>query len=111
MPMSKASKPSEPSNSSTLLRPEYQTLAPFVRGLVQIIAPELVPLLDSRGAQRNRSFISDALREREYVLLNKEELLIYILIEHQSTVDRVKIVSKILSRFSTHVSQMLTLTL
>ena len=69
----------------------------FVRGLVQIIAPELVPLLDfSRGAQRNRSFISDALRERESDVLlrvpfqeapESEELLIYILIEHQSTVD------------------------
>ena len=69
----------------------------FVRGLVAIIAPELVPLLDfSRGEQQNRSFISDALRERESDVLlrvpfqeapESEELLIYILIEHQSTVD------------------------
>ena len=69
----------------------------YVRGLVEIIAPELVRLLDfSRGAQQNRTFISDALRERESdVLLSvpfqetteTEELLIYILIEHQSTVD------------------------
>ena len=69
----------------------------YVRGLVEIIAPELVALLDfSRGAQQNRSFISDALRERESDVLlqvpfqgtpDSEELLIYILIEHQSTVD------------------------
>ena len=69
----------------------------YVRGLVEIIAPELVGLLDfSRGAQQNRTFISDALRERESDVLLRvpfqeipeaEELLIYILIEHQSTVD------------------------
>ncbi|MCG9131831.1 Rpn family recombination-promoting nuclease/putative transposase [Candidatus Poribacteria bacterium] len=69
----------------------------YVRGLVEIIAPELVALLDfSRGVQQNRSFISDALRERESDVLlqvpfqgtpDSEELLIYILIEHQSTVD------------------------
>ncbi len=100
--MSKASKPLEPSDILTehfsdrsirrlLQDPEY------VRGLVEIIAPELVALLDfSRGAQQNRSFISDALRERESDVLlrvpfqgppDSEELLIYILIEHQSTVD------------------------
>ena len=100
--MSKTSKPLE--SSDTLIEhfpdrsirrllqdPEY------VRGLVEIIAPELVGLLDfSRGAQQNRSFISDTLRERESDVLlrvpfqettESEELLIYILIEHQSTVD------------------------
>ena len=50
----------------------------------------------SRSAQHNRSFISDALRERESDVLllvpfqggpHSLELLIYILIEHQSTVD------------------------
>ena len=100
--MSKASKPSEPSNirivhfSDKSIRRLLQD-PEFVRGLVAIIAPELVPLLDfSRGAQHNRSFISDALRERESDVLlrvpfqeatDSEELLIYILIEHQSTVD------------------------
>ena len=100
--MSKAPKPLEPSDiliehfpdrsiRRLLQDPEY------VRGLVEIIAPELVVLLDfSRGAQQNRSFISDALRERESDVLlrvpfqgtpDSEELLIYILIEHQSTVD------------------------
>ena len=100
--MSKASKPSEPSDiwivhfSDRSIRRLLQD-PEFVRGLVAIIAPELVALLDfSRGAQQNRSFISDALRERESDVLlrvpfqeapESEELLIYILIEHQSTVD------------------------
>ena len=100
--MSKFSKPLEPSDiriehfsdwsiRRLLQDPEY------VRGLIEIIAPELATLLDfSRGAQQNRSFISDALRERESDVLlrvpfqgtpDSEELLIYILIEHQSTVD------------------------
>ncbi len=69
----------------------------YVRGLVEIIAPELVALLDfSRSVQQNRSFISDVLREQESDVLlrvpfqetiKSEELLIYILIEHQSSVD------------------------
>ena len=100
--MSKASKPSEPADirivhfSDRSIRRLLQD-PEFVRGLVAIIAPELLPLLDfSRGAQQNRSFISDALRERESDVLlrvpfqgtpDSEELLIYILIEHQSTVD------------------------
>ena len=100
--MSKASKPLEPADiviehfpdrsiRRLLQDPEY------VRGLVEIIAPELVAFLDfSRGRQQNRSFISDALRERESDVLlcvpfqettETEEILIYILIEHQSTVD------------------------
>ena len=68
-----------------------------VRGLVELVASELVALLDfSRLAQLNRSFISDTLREQESDILfsvpfqsesETDELLIYILIEHQSTVD------------------------
>ena len=100
--MSKAPKPLEPSDiviehfSDRSIRRLLQD-PEYVRGLVEIIAPELVALLDfSRGAQQNRSFISDALRERESDVLlrvpfqetpDNEELLIYILIEHQSTVD------------------------
>ena len=69
----------------------------YVRCLVEIIAPDLVGYLDfSRGTQQNRSFISDALRERESDVLlrvpfretsESEEVLIYILIEHQSSTD------------------------
>ena len=69
----------------------------YARGLIEIVAPELVAFLDfSRLSQHNRSFISETLRERESdVLLSvpfqhkaeTDELLIYILIEHQSTVD------------------------
>ena len=100
--MSKFSKPFEPSDiqiehfSDRSIRRLLQD-PEYVRGLIEIIAPELVTLLDfSRGAQQNRSFISDALRERESDVLlrvpfqgtpDSEELLIYILIEHQSTVD------------------------
>ena len=100
--MSKAEKPIEPSNIEIVhffdrsIRRLLQD-PEFVQGLVKIIAPELVPLLDfSRAVQQNRSFISDALRERESDVLlrvpfqegpDSEELLIYILIEHQSTVD------------------------
>ena len=68
-----------------------------VRGLVEIVANELVALLDfSRLAQLNRSFISDTLREQESDILFSvpfqgesriDDLLIYILIEPQSTVD------------------------
>ncbi len=68
-----------------------------VRGLVEIVANELVALLDfSQLAHLNRSFISDTLREQESDILFSvpfqsdsatDELLIYILIEHQSTVD------------------------
>lgn len=69
----------------------------YVRCLVEIIAPDLVGHLDfSRGSQQNRSFISDALREPESDVLlrvpfretsESEEVLIYILIEHQSSTD------------------------
>ena len=68
-----------------------------VRGLLEIVANELVELIDfSQLSQINRSFIPDTLREQESDLVfsvplvsesDSEELLIYILIEHQSTVD------------------------
>ena len=68
-----------------------------VRGLLEIVAEHLVAHLDfSQIAQINRSFIPDNLREQESDLVysvpfrsesKTEELLIYILIEHQSTVD------------------------
>ena len=68
-----------------------------VRGLVEIVARELVETLDfSQLVQINRSFISDTLREQEsdivfrvpfHTGLEADELLIYILVEHQSTVD------------------------
>ncbi|MXY27467.1 hypothetical protein F4Y59_04795 [Candidatus Poribacteria bacterium] len=100
--MSKAPKSLEPSDiliehfPDRSIRRLFQD-PEYVRGLVEIIAPDLVGFLDfSRGTQQNRSFISDALRERESDVLlrvpfqrttENEELLIYILIEHQSTVD------------------------
>jgi predicted transposase/invertase (TIGR01784 family) len=68
-----------------------------VRGLVEIVAGELVELIDfSQLSQINRSFIPDNLREQESDLVfsvplqsesETDKLLIYILIEHQSTVD------------------------
>ena len=68
-----------------------------VRGLLEIVAGELVELIDfSQLAQINRSFIPDNLRAQESDLVfsvplhsesETDELLIYILIEHQSTVD------------------------
>ena len=68
-----------------------------VRGLIEILASELAPLIDfSRLVPLNRSFIPDTLREQESDLVfrvpfkspgRSDDLLIYILIEHQSTVD------------------------
>lgn len=68
-----------------------------VRGLLEIVADNLVAELDFEQLKHiNRSFIPDNLREQESDLVysvpyrsstQKEELLIYILIEHQSTVD------------------------
>ena len=73
----------------------------YVRGLVQIIAPDIEVFLDfSRITYEKRSFISKALQERESDVLlsvpfqddtdatDTDVLLIYILIEHQSTVDK-----------------------
>ena len=68
-----------------------------VQGLLEIVASELVISIDfSRLVPLNRRFISDTLQEQESDMVfsvpfrrgsKTEELLIYILIEHQSTVD------------------------
>ena len=73
----------------------------YVLGLVQIIAPDIEVFLDfSQITYQKRSFISKALQERESDVLlsvpfqedmdatDTDALLIYILIEHQSTVDK-----------------------
>ncbi len=71
----------------------------FVQGLLEILASELVTYIDfDRLSQINRSFIPDTLREQESDMVfsapfqtesGTDELLIYILIEHQSTVDPI----------------------
>lgn len=68
-----------------------------VRGLLEIVAEHLVGHLDfTRLVHINRSFIPDNLREQESDVVytvpfrdasKTQEVLIYILIEHQSTVD------------------------
>ena len=68
-----------------------------VRGLVEIVADELAAQIDfSRLTQLNTSFVSETLREQESDLIfrvpfhsesERDELIVYILIEHQSTVD------------------------
>ncbi|MDE0041471.1 MAG: Rpn family recombination-promoting nuclease/putative transposase [Candidatus Poribacteria bacterium] len=68
-----------------------------VRGLIEIVEGELADLIDfSQIVQLNRSFVPDNLREQESDIVfsvpfqsesDTDELLIYILIEHQSTVD------------------------
>lgn len=68
-----------------------------VQGLMEIVADELASQIDfNRLTQRNTSFISETLREQESDLIfsvpfygesETDELIIYILIEHQSTVD------------------------
>ena len=65
--------------------------------MIEIVAGELVELIDfSKIIQVNRSYIPDNLREQESDIVfrvpfqsesDTDELLIYILIEHQSTVD------------------------
>lgn len=73
----------------------------YVRGLVQIVAPDIEIFLDfSQITYQKRSFISKALRERESDVLlrvpfqedtdaaDADALFVYILIEHQSTVDK-----------------------
>ena len=69
-----------------------------VRGLLEIVAADLVDILDfSRLTQVNRSFVPDNLREQESDVVyrvpfrdkEKGEVWIYVLIEHQSTVDVV----------------------
>lgn len=68
-----------------------------VQGLIQILAYDNVELIDfSRLELQNRSFLSSKLQEQVSDLIfsvpfksgdETDELLIYILIEHQSTVD------------------------
>ncbi len=68
-----------------------------IHGLVEIVANELVEYLDFDGlVELNRSFVSDTLRELESDMVfsvpfrdtsEADNLLIYILIEHQSTID------------------------
>ena len=69
-----------------------------LRGLLQIIGKDLVESLDfSRMQHVNTTFIADNLREQESDLVfllpfrdtDETEVMIYILIEHQSTVDPV----------------------
>lgn len=77
----------------------------FVRGLIDIIDDSIVAHLDfDRLTPVNRSYIPDNLREQVSDIVftvpflsgeKTEELLIYILIEHQSTVD-VSMVSRVL---------------
>ena len=70
-----------------------------VRGLIEIIDSELAEHLDFSGlVELNTSYVSDSLKELESDMVfsvpfrheersDDDELLIYILIEHQSTVD------------------------
>ena len=69
-----------------------------VKALVELVAAHLVAFLDfSRLTAVNRSFLSETLREQEADLVFRvpfrdpslgEEVLIHILIEHQSSVDK-----------------------
>ena len=71
----------------------------YVRDLVKILASELAVRIDfKRLTQVNRTFIPDSLRAQESDIVftapfqtesGTDELLIYILIEHQSTVDPI----------------------
>ncbi len=77
----------------------------FVRGLIDLIDDSIVAHLEfEKLTHINRSYIPDNLREQESDIVftvpfrsgeQTEELLIYILIEHQSTVD-VTMASRIL---------------
>ena len=68
-----------------------------VRGLIEILASELVDFIDfSQLERQNTTFLSNKLQEQVSDLIfsvpfkrgaETDELLIYILIEHQSTVD------------------------
>ena len=67
-----------------------------LHGLLEIIGSDLVDSLDFRKVQRvNTTFIADNLREQESDLVfllpfreaDETEVMIYILLEHQSTVD------------------------
>ena len=67
-----------------------------LQGLLEIIGSDLVDALDFSKVQRvNTTFIADNLREQESDLVfllpfrdaDETEVMIYILLEHQSTVD------------------------
>ncbi|MCY3549619.1 MAG: Rpn family recombination-promoting nuclease/putative transposase [Candidatus Poribacteria bacterium] len=67
-----------------------------LHGLLEIIGSDLVGSLDFRKIRRvNTTFVADNLREQESDLVfllpfrdaDEREVMIYILIEHQSTVD------------------------
>ena len=69
-----------------------------LRGLLEIIGDDFVASLDFSSVQRvNTTFIADNLREQESDMVfllpfrdtDETEVMIYILIEHQSTVDPV----------------------
>lgn len=70
-----------------------------IRGLLEIIAQDLVEYIDfDQLVELNRSFISDTLREQESDMVfsvpfrtpsHKDDLYIYILLEHQSTIDPI----------------------
>ena len=72
---------------------------PNVEALVKIIEPDLAARIDFRHLiAANRNLIPETLREQQADLLfsvpfrsqnSKETLLIYLLIEHQSTVDEM----------------------
>ena len=71
----------------------------YVRDLVEILASELVERIDfSRLSLVNRNFISDTMREQVADMVfsvpfqtesGTDELLIYILVEHQSSEDPI----------------------
>ncbi|RKU25158.1 hypothetical protein C6497_16555 [Candidatus Poribacteria bacterium] len=70
-----------------------------IRGLLEIIAQDLVEYIDFEQLEEiNRSFISDTLREQESDMVfsvpfrspsHADNLYIYILLEHQSTIDHI----------------------
>ena len=70
-----------------------------IRGLIEIIAQDLVEYIDfDQLEELNRSFISDTLREQESDMVfsvpfrtpsHEDNLYIYILLEHQSTIDPI----------------------
>jgi predicted transposase/invertase (TIGR01784 family) len=84
----------------------------YVRGLFEILAGHLVPRIDfSQLKLIERSFLADTLEELVADLVYRvpfrsesgtNELFIYILVEHQSTVDTkmaVRVLSYMISRF------------
>ena len=72
---------------------------PSIEALVKLVAPEFSGSVDfARAVMESRTFVSELLRERESDVLVRvpfretaasEELMICVLVEHQSSVDRV----------------------